>query len=502
MRSTIKYSAMVCVVFIALMSAAFHAEVIAGTLSAARSCFEASYQKYLSLIKADSASLAQEQALRELVAAREAYVKVLADEAARASGVEAAKLRAELERIRNLSFQIRVTAAADSNANGQNLKKAPLPVSGGAQKPLLTFANSRAASIAGSFGNTIKNSFARIASAVSSAVTFVSGYAGDFFAAKYDETKIPREVAVDPAASTKGFTTGVNFPWVKGKYGWDVCVHQSWGKGFDEAAIESAFAKFKRKKFKVVRWFLYCNGVAEPKMDGSGRFMVPGKEFFDNFETVMRLAGKYDLQMVWSLLDFGWFKKDSANFVKYSMIAKDPVLLENFIQSAVVPLVKKYADDKAIFAWEVINEPEWVTAGVSYPGAPGSMSVDELRDLVKKITQAIHAAGSRPVTVGSANPKWLSLYVGTGIDIYQAHYYDKGSRIAKNSFSATKFKKKYNLKNQVILGEFASKGSRYTIAQYINMAREAGYDGAWVWGYYSEDESTDPSAIDGAEIRY
>lgn len=504
MRNKLKISLFAAVFIVSLLAAAFVTDASSGAVSAAKAAYEAKFQKYLASVKQGAPDADQETALGELLEAREAYLGALADEASRLTGAQAEKLRAEIEKIRNISPAALAGSKSASKSGAQKASpaSAKTPSSGGAQKSAAVRAGSGAASTASAGLSKVKKTFGEAVSFVSSAVSFVSGYVGDFFASKYDEKKLSTEVARDPAASTKGFTTGVNFPWVRGKYGWDVCVHESWGKGFDAAAIESAFAKFRSKKFTVVRWFLYCNGVANPKMDASGRFLVPEKEFFDNFDTVMRLAKKYDQKLVWSLLDFHWFMKDSPKFEKYSKIAKDPVLLENFIQAAVIPLAKKYADDESIYAWEIINEPEWVTAGVSYPGAPGALTVDELKNLVRKVTGAIHSVSSRPVTVGSAFPKWLPLYVGTGIDIYQAHYYDKGVPIAKKSFSAAEFKKKYGLSNKVVLGEFASKGSRYTIAQYINMAREAGYDGAWVWGYFSDDESTSQKAIDATPVRY
>ena len=50
--------------------------------------------------------------------------------------------------------------------------------------------------------------------------------------------------------------------------------------------------------------------------------------------------------------------------------------------------------------------------------------------------------------------------------------------ISKSAFSAREFKKRYKVDAPVVLGEFASKGSRYTVPQWVNMAIDGGYDGA------------------------
>lgn len=325
--------------------------------------------------------------------------------------------------------------------------------------------------------------------------TFLAGQSGPF-AESFDESRIERS-APDASGLPAGFSLGVNLPWLPGGYGWDLGVHGEWGTRFDEAALDRSFARFAALGLPVVRWFLYCDGRANPKFDAkTGRFLPPDPRFLADLDRAVALARKHKVRIVWSFLDFHWFQEKAANYKVYSRIATDAALRRDFIEKAVLPVVERYAEDPAIHAWEVINEPEWVTRGVNYPGAPGIFTPETLKVFVRDIALAMKGASGKPVTVGSAHPKWLHLCAGAGLDLYQAHFYDKGAKVAKAAFSAREFKRKHRIDAPVILGEFASKGSRYTVGQWIRMAEEAGYDGAWVWGYHSEDESTDRAAID------
>ncbi len=493
------------------------------SISALKQNYESRYQNYLSLLTAGADDKTLEISCDALIEAKNRYLAALKTEAERPGNNDGQTrneiLKLEKDQLINnktvkTDLSAGVPALKNSNAASSKVSsKASRIKDGGALKN--AGVSSKAASTAsnstgGGFwskvsagASKVKNFFARAAASVkgffSSAQKFVSDTVEGVTSDKYDETDIEKTVPpiAEIRARSKDFSIGVNFPWLPGGYGWDIGSHDSWGTKFNEKITDETFAKMAGLKLSVVRWFLYCDGRANPKFDNnSGLFKYPDERFSADFDKIMELARKHHIKIVWSFLDFHWFKKDAPNFEKYSKIARDQDLQKDFIEKAIMPIVKKYADDEAIFAWEVINEPEWITANVTAPGAPGQISVSELQGLVKNATAAIHSVSKKPVTVGSANPKWMYLYVNTGIDMFQAHYYDKGSKIAKKTFSADEFKRRYKIDKPVILGEFASKGSRYTIGQYINMAVDSGYDGAWVWGYHSEDEATAKNNID------
>jgi len=471
--------------------------------------YEALYNNYLSLINSGADDKTLELSGDLLINAKNRYLEALKSETEK-PGNNNAGIKNEISRLEKTSLSISASNLNGSKVSSSSISSKSSKIKSDKVPRTSAGASNEQTSISsGGFWHKIstaisgvKNFFVEAASSVKSVFISAGKFASNTFenltSDKYDEAEI--EKTIPPIAEirnrSKDFTLGVNLPWLPGGCGWDIGAHDSWGAKFSEEITDETFAKMASLKLNVVRWFLYCDGRANPKFDNnSGLFKYPDEKFTADFDKIMVLARKHNIRLVWSFLDFNWFKKDAANFEKYSKIASDPSLQKDFIEKAIMPIVKKYAADEAIFAWEVINEPEWITSNVTAPGAPGQINVKELQNLIKNVTEAIHSVSKKPVTVGSAHPKWMYLYVNTGIDIFQAHYYDKGSKITKKIFSAAEFKRKYKVANPVILGEFASKGSRYTIGQYVNMALDSGYDGAWIWGYHSEDESTDKNNI-------
>lgn len=508
------------------------------SLPSLKTAYESEFNGYMKLLAADAGAGELELRAAALIEAKERYLAALEAEAERlekdggTENGEGAAIKNEMLKLQRsalpnsaaLKLQTGRTASQDFSAEGRatagrgasskSAESRAARIGGGAKAPTAAKTTAAASSASaktpagklsaffksvGSFFGGVKNA---VAGFFSSAATFVKQTAANVFSPEYDENSFPSEIPASLAYHKfdgKDFCIGANFPWLPGGYGWDIGAHDSWGSRFNEKTVDETFARLAARKLTVVRWFLYCDGRANPKFDSAaGRFKHPDARFMADFDKIMKLAEKHGVKIVWSFLDFHWFKKDSANFAAYSKIASDPALQKDFIDKAVMPIVEKYASSPAIYAWEIINEPEWITSNVAAPGAPGTISVAELRALVANCAAAIRSASAKPITVGAAKPQWMRLYVGTGINMFQAHYYDKGSKIPKSAFSATEFKKKYKLDSStpVILGEFASKGSRFTIGQYINMAKDAGYDGAWVWGYHSTDESTDKARID------
>jgi hypothetical protein len=500
----------------------------AASLQALKAGYESEFSGYMKLLIENAGENTLEKKAATLIEAKERYLAALLAEAEQLEKTGDSEKRDECAAVKNEMLKLQKSAILNSaglkiqplqvSSSAKTAKLKTAAASAGAKTGAARITDGRAASSSSktsassgrsSFFQSVGSFFKKIKNAVggflSSAGSFVKQTFDGIVSDKYEDnvsSNIPGSLQYAEFDGAD-FYLGANFPWLPGGYGWDIGNHDSWGSKFNEKIVDETFANFAAKKLKILRWFLYCDGRANPKFDAAaGLFKYPDARFMADFDKIMALAKKHDIKIVWSFLDFHWFKKDSANFAAYSKIASDAALQKDFIEKAIMPIVKKYADDGAIFAWEVINEPEWITSNVVAPGAPGAISVAELQALVKNATAAIKSASAKPVTVGSAKPQWMYLYVNTGIDMFQAHYYDKGSKIPKKIFSAFEFKKKYNISaaTPVILGEFASRGSRYTIGQYINMAKDSGYDGAWVWGYHSTDEATDRSKIDSIKF--
>ena len=138
------------------------------------------------------------------------------------------------------------------------------------------------------------------------------------------------------------------------------------------------------------------------------------------------------------------------------------------------PLLERYGDEPSIFAWDIINEPEWVK----------TLTREELRAFLVETVSLVHATTRHPVTVGSAGTRWRDVYKGLGLDFYQVHWYDS----LKHQPSLDTPVSQLNFDRPVLLGEFPTRGSKRAPDAIIEAARTAGYSGAFYWSVLSKDE--------------
>jgi hypothetical protein len=117
----------------------------------------------------------------------------------------------------------------------------------------------------------------------------------------------------------------------------------------------------------------------------------------------------------------------------FKEVVADPGVRQSFIENAVRPILQAAGKSRVIFAWDIINEPEWLVSKED-GGDPnrelsdGSVSLAELRAYIEAMAQEVHASAEQPVSVGSAGIKWCGwqydFYSGLGLDFFDAHYYD------------------------------------------------------------------------------
>ena len=113
---------------------------------------------------------------------------------------------------------------------------------------------------------------------------------------------------------------------------------------------------------------------------------------------------------------------------------------------------------------------------------------------MRQASALVHRTASQPVTVGLASARGLDLVRDAGLDFYQVHWYDKHER----ETPLRRDVREMTLDRPVVLGEFPTRGSRFTMDEILRIASQAGYSGAWFWSINGEDEASDgEAAIDG-----
>ena len=282
---------------------------------------------------------------------------------------------------------------------------------------------------------------------------------------------------------------GVNYPWFN--YGWDFGdAPPNWRRGREPnwtAHIDQHLALFVRLGLRVVRWFILADGLiygtgseaprpdADPARGNEWRFQ-PGtlnpaflthfRALLDAFQRINQGRDAPPLLIMPVFLDFnfcapgsfpvgrggsspvdtGWVKGGRADAIV------DPAKRGRFLEAVLRPLLRLAHNYRPyIYAWDVINEPEWVTNDW-HPHSRGGHPVGR-REMQEFITQSMRMirGESFKVTVGFNRLETIRssrIYA----DYNQFHYYPQAEqRLVRNPF---------NPQWPGIIGEFATSSAQ------------------------------------------
>jgi hypothetical protein len=323
---------------------------------------------------------------------------------------------------------------------------------------------------------------------------------------------------------------GVNYPWFS--YGWDFGpAPPRWHSGDDPAWVPQIGQQLQHLAamgVSVIRWFIlgdglsYGTGADAPKPDrraagdGAGwRFNPPAltAEFQEHFAALLRSfaarsTGPHPVRLLPVLVDYkfcepgGWpvdnddpARQDSApdeGWVKGGRADAITASRRQFIEQVLWPLLRLSAGYRdAIYAWDVFNEPEWVTNGW-HPDRRNDHPVNEaeMRVFLQDCMSAIRQAGFRS-TIGFNTIETIRQTQLYG-DINQFHHYTDGSRsLQRNPFDP---------RWPGIIGEFATSTAEDTwpelsqrsqrILERLKLTESQGYVLALPWSFQAADRHT------------
>jgi hypothetical protein len=289
---------------------------------------------------------------------------------------------------------------------------------------------------------------------------------------------------------------GANLPWIR--YGCDFGAnrwHPDGGLASQPAPDRAvrALTRLRASGATHIRWFVFCDGRAGIRFDGK---QVEGLDacVLPDVAAALTLAEATDLRVVFTLFDFHWCQ--SARHVNGVQLGGRRAVLgtsrgrAGLLDRVVAPVFREFGDHPCIAAWDVINEPEWVTLGVGSWNPFVSVRRHTMRSFIRDVTSLAHDMTTQPVTVGSASARWLPLVQGVGLDFFQVHWYDRVARhVAPQAVSTL------DADRPVVLGEFPTRGSALDPSTLLRLADDGGYRGALWWSLLAEDEATN---ADGA----
>ena len=231
------------------------------------------------------------------------------------------------------------------------------------------------------------------------------------------------------------FVVGANLPWLR--YGWDFGAN-AWSpqgglasRGRD-GALDERLDLLRARGVEVLRWFVLCDGRAGLRVEPDGTPAGLDDFVLHDFEFALEYVGRAGLRMMPVLLDFHWCHR--ARVVNGVQLGGRKAMLARadwraaLVDRVIAPLAGRFGHDPRIYAWDVINEPEWVTFGLGTWRPWSALRVSALRAYIGLAAERLHALGRHPVTVGSASTRYLPAVQGLGLDFYQPHWYDKFER--------------------------------------------------------------------------
>jgi hypothetical protein len=324
---------------------------------------------------------------------------------------------------------------------------------------------------------------------------------------------------------------GVNYPWLD--YGWDFGLGPlSWRGSLTTprwyGEIDRHLRHLHDLGVGVVRWFVLADGLTygtgagapqtDPLREGEWRFDPPAldPEIVEHFSELLRRIGLFNtgvarpILLLPVLIDFHFCERGARRVLKPapanpSKTVQDPDWVKQgradaltkapkrrrFLDNALEPLLRASRDHAGtIYAWELINEPEWITNGW-HPDRRRDhpISGPAMRAFLEEGKQRIRAAGFK-ATIGFALFETLSKSRITA-DVNQFHHYPGGTRrLPRHAFDP---------QFPGIVGEFATaatdiwpdlliQGQR--VLERLSLCSKQGYPLAMPWSFLTNDRHT------------
>ena len=294
------------------------------------------------------------------------------------------------------------------------------------------------------------------------------------------------------------FWLGANLPWQR--YGGDFGANQWQPEGGvarpdRRATLRDTLASLVDSDARTVRWFMLADGRAGLLEQPDGRLVGLDDRVFRDADAALEELDRSGLPVILVLFDFHWFAPhrivEGVRLGGRGAVATEPAARRRLLDRVVVPLLDRYGTRGTILAWEVVNEPEWVTRSAWSLSRRWRVPRPLMRSFVGEVVGVIHERASQPATVGSASARTLHLVQGLGLDLYQVHWYDHLDLRAPLDRPVSAL----GLDRPLLLGEFPTRGSRRTPAEIVRSARDAGYAGALAWSSLADDDASDGSAL-------
>jgi hypothetical protein len=296
-----------------------------------------------------------------------------------------------------------------------------------------------------------------------------------------------------------GFIVGANLPWIA--YGGDFGANAWHPAGGLQARVEDLARGLDRVAaagVRRIRWFMLCDGRAGIRFAADGTPVGLDDTFFPDVDAAIVAAAQRGIEIMFVLLDFLWCAPsrpvEGVQLGGRRDVLQDASRRAALLERVLLPVLQAYGRSPHVFAWDVINEPEWAVCGLGARRRRPCVALAAMRELVRDTAALVHRHTEQQVTVGSASARWLDAWRDLGLDFYQVHWY---GHLEARAPLATPVEG-LGLDRPVVLGEFPSRVSPVELRRILDTARAAGYAAAFVWSVLAEDSATDFAMAEAA----
>ncbi|MDO8681098.1 MAG: hypothetical protein Q7R30_21475 [Acidobacteriota bacterium] len=291
---------------------------------------------------------------------------------------------------------------------------------------------------------------------------------------------------------------GINYPWTvfegRANYGCDFgrnIWNSHTGVSMHAAEVRADLAAMAATGVEVVRWFVFTDGRGGVAWNADGELAGIADGFFDDMDAALECASNAGVRLCLVLLDYSWVH-DAGRRQYLASDAGRSVFLDRLIE----PVLERYGH--AVHSFDVINEPDWVTEGLEPNRANEPMPLDELRHVIRVTAERIHARSRALVTVGGGRVRFAAEWdhPDLGLDFIQVHSYPDVRYPDRDETVFGRTAASFGLTKPLLIGEHPSDprvhpadhlSPAYSLEDYLTLARDGGYLGAWPWSFKGTD---------------
>lgn len=291
--------------------------------------------------------------------------------------------------------------------------------------------------------------------------------------------------------------TGINYPWTifegKPNYGCDFGRNQ-WNCHAGVTAhlddVRADFRAMSEAGIEVVRWFVFTDGRGGIEWGSDGELVGIEATFNTDMSAALEIAGAENVRLCLVLVDFAWLDHPDRRKALES---------DAFVDRVLDPLLDRFGRSDAIHSFDVINEPDWVTQELTTNAKRAVWPLDQLRAFVSTMADRIRRRSRALITLGGGQVKFAKEWDDPiyGLDFVQIHSYPDVRYPDRDLSVFERSAADFGLTKPLLIGECPSNprlhppghlSPAYTLDDYLNLARDGGYLGAWPWSFKGVDE--------------